>query len=118
MLDLQEEALDQIALAVEHEVTMNLGRCRSGWDHGDSALLGDGIAERFCIVAFVAQNMLGGQVDDQCLSLGDVADLPGRQDEPQRIAHGIDNGMDFCGQAAPRTADRASFRPPFLPAAC
>jgi hypothetical protein len=26
--------------------------------------------------------------------------------------------MDFCGQATPRTADRASFSPPFLPAAC
>lgn len=64
MLDLQEEALDQIALSVEREVTVNLGRCCSGWDHCDSALLGDGIAERFCIIAFVAQDMLGGQVDD------------------------------------------------------
>ena len=118
MLDLQEKALDQVAFAVEREVTMNLWRCCSGWDHGDSALLGDGVAERFCIVTFVAQNMLGGQVGDQCLRLGDVADLPGRQDEPQGIAYGIDNGMDFRGQAAARPADRASFRPPFLPAAC
>ena len=118
MLDLQEEALDQIALAVEREVTMDLGRRYSGRDHRDGALFGDGIAQRFCIVAFVAKDMLCGQTFDQSFGLGNVADLARRQDKPQRIADSIDNGMDFRGQATPRTADRASFRPPFLPAAC
>jgi hypothetical protein len=50
--------------------------------------------------------------------LRDVAGLPGREDKPQRIAYGVDHGMDLSGQAAPRATDRASFRPPFLPAAC
>ena len=118
MLDLQEEALDQIALAVEREVTLDLGRCCSGRDDGDGALFGNSIAQRFCIVSFIAQDMFGGQVSDQRLSLSDVAGLAWCKDKPQRIAHRIDDSMDFGGQAAPRTADRASFRPPFLPAAC
>ena len=101
MLELEEEGLDQIALAVEREVAMDLGRCCSGWDHRDGALFGDGIAERFCIVTLVTKDMLGGQVGDQSLGLGDVADLAGRQDEPQGVPHGIDNGMDFCGQTTP-----------------
>jgi hypothetical protein len=82
MLDLQEEALDQIALAVECEVTMQLGRGCSGRDHGDGALFGDGIAKRFGIVAFVAQDMLGGQTFDQSFRLGDVAGLARCEDKP------------------------------------
>jgi len=61
MLDLQEEPLDQIALAVEREVTMDLRRCCPGWDHCDGALFGDGITERFCIVAFVAKDGSAGR---------------------------------------------------------
>ncbi|ARJ64583.1 hypothetical protein WV31_02215 [Magnetospirillum sp. ME-1] len=39
-------------------------------------------------------------------------------DKAQRIAQGIDDGVDLDGQPAARTPDRTSFRPPFLPAAC
>ena len=42
-----------------------------------------------------------------------VAPLAGRNDEADRIAKGIDDGMDLAGQAAARTADRVSRRPPF-----
>jgi hypothetical protein len=62
--------------------------------------------------------MLCGQTFNQRLGLGDVAGLPRREDKPQRVAQCVDDGMDLCGQTAPRTADRASFSPPFLPAAC
>ena len=62
--------------------------------------------------------MVGWQSFNQRLGLVDVARLPRREDEAQWISQSIDNGMDFRGKAAPRTADRTSFRPPFLPAAC
>jgi hypothetical protein len=62
--------------------------------------------------------MLGGQTFDESFGLGDVAGLPRREDKPQWVAQRVDDCMDLCGQTTPRTADRASFRPPFLPAAC
>ena len=78
----------------------------------------DGVS-KFCgIVSLVAKNMLRRHVGDERLGLCEVAGLARRQDEAERIAQSIDDGMDFRGQAAPRTADRTSFRPPFLPAAC
>ena len=78
MLEPEEEALNEVAVAVERVVTMDLRRCYSGWNHGDGPLFGDGIAQRFCIVAFVAQDVLGGQIFDQSFGLRDVADLPRR----------------------------------------
>ena len=62
--------------------------------------------------------MVGWQSFNQRLGLVDVARLPRREDEAQWISQSIDNGMDFRGKAAPRTTDRTSFRPPFLPASC
>lgn len=118
MLEFQEEAFDQIALAVEREVAVDLRRCCSGRDHRDGVLFGDGITQRFCIIALVAEDVFCRQTFDQGFGLRDVAGLPWRKNETQRVAQRVDDGMDFCGQATARTTDRASFRPLFLPAAC
>jgi hypothetical protein len=60
----------------------------------------DDVAERLGIVALVAQDIVCGQVGDEGFGLGDVARLSRRQDEAQRIAQGIDDGMDLGGQPA------------------
>jgi len=62
--------------------------------------------------------MLGGQAGDQGLGLGVVAGLTWRKNKTERVAQGIDDGVDLGGQAAARPTDRTSFRAPFLPAAC
>ena len=83
MLELEEEGLDQIALAVECDVTMDLRLSCSGRDHCDATLFGDDITQRFCITALVVQDMLGGQAFDQSFGLRDVAGLPRREDKPR-----------------------------------
>ncbi len=100
MLDFEEEALDEVALAIEGIIAGNLRGCFSRRDDGGGVLAVDGVAERLGIVAFVAQDIVGGKVGDQGLGLGEVALLSWRQDEPQRIAQGIDDGMDLGGQSA------------------
>jgi hypothetical protein len=99
--DLQEEPLDEVAFTVEREVAGNLWGSGSGWDHRDGILFGDGVTERLGIVAFVGEDVIGWQIGDQGCGLGNVIDLPGREDEPKRVAEGIDDGVDLGGQAAP-----------------
>ena len=45
MLDLLEETLDEVALAVEREVARDLWGGASWWYHGLRSLFGDGVAE-------------------------------------------------------------------------
>lgn len=118
MFDLEEEALDEIALAIEGVVARYLRRCFPRRDDWNSVLGTDSLAQSFGIVALVAKNVFRRDVGDEGFGLGMVARLPWSQDEAQRIAEGIDDGMDLGGQSAARAADRTSFRPPFLPAAC
>ena len=118
MLDLEEEALDEIALAIEGVVARRLGRCFPRRDDGNGVLGADGFAKCLGIVALVAKNVFSREIGDEGLGLGIVARLPWGQDEAQRIAEGIDDGMDLGGQSAARASDRTSLRPPFLPAAC
>lgn len=118
MLDLEEEALDEVALAIEGVVARHLRRCSPRRDNGNGVPSADSLAESLGILALVAQNVVGREVCDEGLGLGIVARLPWGQDEAQRIAEGIDDGMNLGGQAAARATDRTSFRPPFLPAAC
>jgi hypothetical protein len=44
--------------------------------------------------------MVGGKISDQGLSLSDIAHLSRRQDEAERIAQSINDGMDLGRQPA------------------
>ena len=118
MLDLQEEALDEVTLAIEGEIAGRLGRCCSRWNNRYGVLLLDGVAESHGVIAFVTENVASRKIGNQGFSLVDVACLARRQDKPQGIPQGVDDGMDLCGLSAARAPNRTSFRPPFLPAAC
>ena len=118
MLDFEEEALDEVAFTVEGEIASNLRGCFSWRNDRYGVLAFDSVAEILGIVAFIAKDIVCGKIGDQSLGLSDVADLTGCENEPKRVAQGIDDCVDFGGQPTPRAADRTSFRPPFLPAAC
>jgi len=100
VFDFQEEPLDEVAFAVQRIVAGDLWGGYSGRDDGDRVLLSDGIAERLGIVTLVAEDIVGGQIGDERFGVGVVAGLTGREDEPEGIAQGIDDGMDLGGQPA------------------
>jgi len=100
VLDFQEEALDQVALAIKGVVAGDLRRCCSGRDDRHGILAFDGLPQGLGIVALVPQDMVGGKISDQGLSLSDIAHLSRRQDEAERIAQSINDGMDLGRQPA------------------
>ena len=120
MFDFVEETLDEIALAVEREVAQALddavgfGRydnfCTAGFDEVD-----DG----FAVVSLVSQHVFRGDVFQEQFRLGAIGGIARGEDETERIAQGIAQCMQFCGQSATRTADRFRLAiPPFAPALC
>ena len=118
MLEFEEEALGQIALAVERAVTMGLWRCCSGRDRRGGALSGDGITQRFGIVALVAKHLPGRQIFDQSFGLRDAAGLPRRENKPHRVTRRAGGRMDFVLKPPRERPGARASDPPFMPAAC
>jgi hypothetical protein len=98
VLDFQEEALDEVALAIKGVVAGDLRRCCPGWDDRYGILVFNGLPQGLGIVALVTQDIVGGKISDQGFSLSDIARLSRRQDEAERIAQSVDDGMDLSGQ--------------------
>jgi hypothetical protein len=119
-LELVEEALDQVALAIESEIDGSndlhvalRGDVSGGSEGGEQ--LDDGAGA----VAAVGDGVpCGPQAIDQGRQRGLVGRLAGRQDQPDRQAVKIDDGVDFCAQSATRTANGVIRAPFFPPAAC
>jgi hypothetical protein len=119
MLDLVEEALDQIAVLVDVAVVGDGLRSRPArWDDGRSPGICDASAKPIGVITFVGQEMFERNAADQVIGLEDIVDLAARQNEANRIAERIDAGADLGAQAAARTPDRLILAPPFAPAAC
>lgn len=100
MLQFLEEALDEIALAVEGKVRLPrflaVGfRRNNGGDVTRLERLDKGVG----VVALVGNESLGLDPAQQRLSLGDVGRLPRRQRENDRIAECIDDGVDLGRQS-------------------
>ena len=70
------------------------------------------------IIGRIGDEVVARHVGDEPVCLGDVANLTAGEDEPQRIAEGIDGDVDLARQAAARTSDGLILSPPFAPAAC
>ena len=110
-----EETLDEIGLLSDIAVMVNAcGAALAGGDHGLAGLTDRG-AEVIGIVGFVGEDMPGGQVGDECMAVGDVAGLAGRDNEAHRVAQVVDRDVQLGGQPASAAADGAIFRPPFCP---
>ena len=89
-----------------------------GRDHGLGADGGDVMAEVIGVIGSVGHHPSGREAGDQAAGLSYVVALAGGEKEAHRQAEPAHGGMDFAGQAAPRTADRLILNPPFAPAAC
>src|SRR5262245_45606073 len=119
MLDLVDEALDQMPLFVEMSIIRNCARpVGIGGDHGHHVALGHMRAKTVRIERFVAKDVLPGQISDQGLGLGRFVHLASGVEQTQHIAEGIDSNVNFRAQPSPRTPDRLFLNPPFPPAAC
>ena len=120
LLDVIEEALDQIALAVESIIAIAFDFPIGFWrDDGDAGAQFKAVNEAAGVIAFVSQKGFGLYLGGQRFGLGDVVDLATGEAERQGISQGIDNGVDFRREAAARAA-HGLVEAPFLraPALC
>ena len=106
MLDLVEEAFDEVAFAIEREVAIpQLLSVRLRWNDRRDFPAFEALDERVAIVAFVGKQRFGLEAFEQRFGLGDVGGLPRRERQRDRIAERIYDGVDLRRQAAARAAD-------------
>lgn len=111
-----EEALDEMALFVEHPV--DWAAFAASWialDVGGCAeIIGNEGSQVIGVIGGVHNNVLRRrQTFNQATRLRAVAPLTGCNRDADRQAKRIDSGMYFGGQAAFGTANTGSFKPPF-----
>ena len=118
VLEFIEEALDEIALAIECEVA-GPWRLAVGlwWNHRSNVALSERVEQRVGVVGLITNQGMRIGIVEQQLGASQIVGLPRREPHLDRIAEGIDEGVDFGGQSAARSADRllaVFFRAPAL----
>ena len=119
MLDDVEEAFDEVALTIEGEVAIALAFAVRFWrdDRANGAHL-KALDEAVCVISLVSEERFGLDLGGECFSLGDIVNLAAGETDRQRISQSIDDGVDFGGETAARTAyglvDAVFFRAPTL----
>ena len=108
LFEFAEEVLDQVARLVEMFVEI-AGRGAVAAERNDRPFAG--LGERpddplVGIVSLVGDQDGGGDLRQQGVRAGKVMRLSGGQVEGERVAEGIDQGMDFGAQSAFAAADR------------
>ena len=94
MLDFVEETFDQVAFAVEREVTQALGGSICfGWNDDVRAACGYHFNDSVTVVTLVGQHIFRGDAFQEWLGLCAIGDIARREDEPQRISQGIAQRM-------------------------
>ena len=118
VLDFVEKPLDEVALAIEREITITLHLAVCLWgDHWKDCPLIERADQRIGVVSFVADDRARVGVFEQRLRAGQVMVLSWRQHQVDRIAQGVDERVDFGGQSSARFADglrAVFFRAPAL----
>ena len=105
MLDELEEPFDQIALPVKREIALAFVRAIRLWrDDRLDRTRPEASDVDIGVVALVSQDGFRLDLCGQRFGLGDVGDLAAGQAERKWISEGVDDHMDFRGQAAARTA--------------
>src|SRR5690606_10526276 len=87
-------------------------------NHGLSARRLDLRHKRAAVIALVGKHMHWPEALEQLWSLGDVVDLPGREDQLQGPALSIASHVDLCAQPTSGTPQSRIPGPPFPVAAC
>ena len=107
LLDAAEEAFDQVAIAIQMPIERaRIASIGSRRNHGLPALRADRGDEGIRVLALVGDDGAAGKPLDQRRGLIDIGKLARRQDDPQRVAQGIDRHMQLGAQPAARAADR------------
>ena len=120
LLELAEEPLDQIALAIEREIGVaRLGAIGLGRNDGRDGAALEGLDQSVGVVGFVGQERVGLDLVEQRLGLGDIGRLPGRQRKSSWISDRIDDGVNLGCQPAAGAPDGLVLAVFFLaPALC
>ena len=120
MLELAEEALDKVALAIERLAEAGLPFAVGlGGDIGHCALRLDQVANAVAVIGLVTQyDGARRQPVEQPERGRCIVRLASRQAEPDREPLGIDDDVDFGGEAAARATETRIWTPLFAVAAC
>lgn len=101
MLDLVDEALDQVALFVQ--MTVMLALLVATWRRGNDrfgAALNNQIKEISRIVGLVGDDVVGAEALDECRRLRNIVALTSCEAQTKRIAQAIDADMNLGAEAA------------------
>ena len=110
MLQRAEEALDEIAFAIEREIGLaRLLPVGLGRDYRRDIAIFEHRDQRVAIVSFVGNQCAGLDPLEQWCGLRNIGSLPRRQRKRDGIAESIDDRMDLRRQTAARAADGLAF---------
>jgi hypothetical protein len=113
-----QEALDEIAFAIECEVAVPRGLATGGWGNHRADLPPiESIDQPIGVISLVPDQRPRIDVFDQWLCASQIVRLPGCEHQLDGIAKGIDERVDLGGQPAAGSADRllaVFFRAPAL----
>jgi hypothetical protein len=120
VLELVEEALDEVAQAVDGVIDGSLvGAVALGRDVRLRSVLGNQLDDCPGVVAAIGDGVAGRlEAIEQGRNGSLVGGLARCQHEPDRQAVGIDDDVDLGAQSSTRTADGVIRAPFFPPAAC
>lgn len=119
MLELAEEAFDQITLAVNAPIDGTVHKALAGrGDVGLGAAGSDQVEQSIGIIAPVGDDVTAFEAHEQEGCRAQVVVLSGGQDKPYWQAVFIDQSIDLGAQSSTRTADGVILAPFFPPAAC
>jgi hypothetical protein len=119
VLELAEEAFDQVSLTIDAAIDGSMDDALAGRrDVGLGAGRPDQFEQGIGIVASVGDDVAAFEAGQQLRRGAQVVGLSGGQQEPDRQAIFVDDGVDLGAQSSTRTADGVIFAPFFPPAAC
>ena len=105
-LEFAEEALDEVAFAIEGEVgfALDASACVVRNDRGDSALI-QGFDQGVGIVSLVSEKRFRFDLFEQGCRLGQIVSLARGKRQSDRIAQRVDDGVDFRCQPSSGSSD-------------
>ena len=108
LFEFTEEIFDEVSRFIE--ISVKIGGRQTiwpRWDYGRFAGGCEGLADpRVSIEGLVGDQRISGHLRQQGIGSDQIVGLPRRQQESQRVAEGVDQGVDFCAQPAAAFADR------------
>ena len=118
VLEFIEEALDEVALAIEREIATARRLAVGSWrNHRRDVAPSERIDKWVSVEGLVAKHRPRIDGVEQRLRASQIVGLSGREHHFDGVAERIDQNMDFGGQSAARAADRllaVFFRAPAL----